>query len=773
MAMVFSRSCSDSAGEPEFPGIWYVARPEGGDLGAAARVKAGETNYVKAFNGSFNRWGDYNGIAVDPADGSIWMFAEYAASPADTWGTWFGQLSFPTPNAIPVADDESVTIVQDDPATITLTGSDADTGDSLSFIITSLPGSGDLVEGATEITTAPHTLTGDTVTYTPDPGFSGPDGFTFKINDGKADSDTATVTVNVTPAGPATRAVTKTGDTSDGVCDADCSLREAIAAASSGDSIDVPAGVYTLTLGSELAINTGGLTNTISLTGVGPGDTIIQAAVSSADAASRVFNVTGGNVTISGVTIQHGRAIVGGGIINSGTLNIANSVVKNNVGSGSGGAIYNSGELTLTDSIVSGNTVSSDDPEVSIRGGGIHNSGTLTLTNSMVSNNSATGFVAFGGGVSNEGTVVLVDSTVSANSVSGGGGGIRNDSGGSVTSTNSAVIDNSASNGGGIENFASMTLTNSTVSRNSAEDKGGGIWNGGTLALANITISGNSASNISASSEIGGGIYNWSSSNLTQTNTIIADNTSGGDCDGAGTFTSLGHNLDSDGTCSLSVASGDMPNTDPLHGPLRDNGGATFTHALLPGSPAIDAGDDSAAPDTDQRGVPRPQGAHSDIGAYERGPDCMGHASTIVGTDGDETIVGTSHKDVIVAKGGSDTIHALGGADIVCAGPGNDEVFGGPGRDVLKGQGGKDKLFGEGGRDRLVGGRGRDTLKGGRGNDKLSGKKGDDKLFGGRGDDTMNCGQGSDTATGGPGNDTATGCETTTGIPTSGATAGK
>ena len=91
MAMVYNRSCTT-----EFAGLRYATRLDGGPLQFDALLKAGEANYVLTFGGARNRWGDYSGIAVDPADPrSVWMFGEYAASPTDTWGTWFGQLKFP------------------------------------------------------------------------------------------------------------------------------------------------------------------------------------------------------------------------------------------------------------------------------------------------------------------------------------------------------------------------------------------------------------------------------------------------------------------------------------------------------------------------------------------------------------------------------------------------------------------------------------------------------------------------------------------------------
>ena len=131
-----------------------------------------------------------------------------------------------------------------------------------------------------------------------------------------------------TPVPPPARVLTvnKIADTDDGGCDADCSLREAIAAADSGDTIIIPGGTYTLTLGSQLTID-----KSLTLSGAGSEDTVIQAAASSADATSRVLMIEGDNstVTISDVTIRHGNAreAHGGGIFNGATLTLTHTTI--------------------------------------------------------------------------------------------------------------------------------------------------------------------------------------------------------------------------------------------------------------------------------------------------------------------------------------------------------------------------------------------------------------------------------------------------------------
>ena len=170
-----------------------------------------------------------------------------------------------------------------------------------------------------------------------------------------------------------------------------------------------------------------------------------------------------------------------------------------------------------------------------------------------------------------------------------------------------------------------MTVTNSTISGNTAITNGGGIFNqfGGTSTLTNSTVSGNTGDSR------GGGIYN-SSADISLINTIVAENTGSSRPDCSGNQTSLGHNLIGDDTgCVFTAATGDLVGDadnpiDPLLGPLQDNGGPTFTRGLLEGSPAIDTGDDSVLGPPhnltiDQRGpgFPRLRGSHVDIGAFE------------------------------------------------------------------------------------------------------------------------------------------------------------
>ena len=399
----------------------------------------------------------------------------------------------------------------------------------------------------------------------------------------------------------------------DGLCSdgsGRCTLRAAIMEAnafSGADTIVLPEGTYVLSISGtgEDAAATGDLdiTSDLTIQGTGMDSTIIDGG-----RLDRVIHVvTPNRIDILGLTIQNGddtsARFGGGGIFNErGFISLVEIGVKRNAAT-DGGGILNRSVLTLTDSIVSANT-SRDE------GGGIRNGGTLTVIGSIVANNAAD---AQGGGIYDSGTLlVVIGSAVTGNTASAVGGIFT---GGAAEITNSTISGNRASNGqgGGIQAYigATLNITNSTVSNNSAASGGGIDIVQGTVKITNSTITDNAASE-------GGGIRIPNTGALELVNTVIANNPFGGDCSGSG-FTSLGNNLDSDGTCNLTGPT-DLPNTDPLLNPLLDNGGPTETHALLPGSPAIDAGDDASCPDTDQRGVARPQGAACDIGAFEAGP---------------------------------------------------------------------------------------------------------------------------------------------------------
>jgi hypothetical protein len=349
-------------------------------------------------------------------------------------------------------------------------------------------------------------------------------------------------------------------------------LRGQVAAASAGDTILLPA--CTITLASSVTIST-----SLTLSGEGAAATAI-----SGGGVTQVLVVNGGTVvTISGVTIRGGMATsFGGGVANNGTLTLLNSVVTGNTTTVPGGGLYSLGTLTLLNSTVSGNTATNG-------GGGIENNGTLTLLNSAVSGNTTPS--GAGGGIENfAGNLTLLNSTVSGNTASGPIGG------------------------GGLAIFGTATLLNSTVSGNTATPSGGGGGGGllvssGTLTLLNSTVTGNTA-------QVGGGL-DLVGGAMALKNTIVAHNSAptGANCSG-GAVSSQGHNLDSDGSCGL-VASGDLSAVDPQLGPLQNNGGPTQTQALLPGSPAIDAGDPVGCPPTDQRGTVRPQHGVCDIGAFE------------------------------------------------------------------------------------------------------------------------------------------------------------
>ncbi|NEP14923.1 MAG: right-handed parallel beta-helix repeat-containing protein [Symploca sp. SIO2C1] len=366
---------------------------------------------------------------------------------------------------------------------------------------------------------------------------------------------------------------------------------------------------------------------------------------------SRVFNIDDGDddnfldVLLEGLTITGGGVQAlgeegGGGIFNAENLAVSKSTISGNF-SNNTGSISNSGELIVTNSTISGNLGIFDT-------GGISNSGKLTVTDSTISANSGYFGIA---GISNSGDLTVTNSTISGN----GGriiGGIYNS--GELTVTNSSISGNGSKNIAGISNLGQASVTNSTISNNYGE-YGGSIGNLGELTVTNSTISGNGGlsssftnsgeltltnstisgnfssfggsitnsgelrltnSTISGNAGLSSSVTNYSGGLATVSNTMIAgnmnyssyDNTLG---DVSGDFTSNGFNLIGDITGStgfdndLTFASlGGISIQDVIDTNLADNGGFTLTHALIPGSPAIDAGNnDDISALTDQRGA--------------------------------------------------------------------------------------------------------------------------------------------------------------------------
>lgn len=398
------------------------------------------------------------------------------------------------------------------------------------------------------------------------------------------------------PGAADTITVSKTADTNDGICDADCSLREAVAAANAhagADEIIIPPGIYVLNLGGPWELDVNG---DLTLTGAAAESTVLDG-----NATSRILDIAAGTVHIRHLTLRNGH---------NGFL---------------GGAILNGTQATLL----------VED---------------CTLTQNV-------GELNGGGAISSFGPLRVVNSRIVDNYSGNQGGGI--DANAALEVDGSTISDNTAFQGGGIASSTDLVLTNSTVSGNSASDAGGGVWNSGLARVENTTFSGNtgrgggyynigpnataSLNNCTLVANSGGGaggiFIGFNSPLVTVANTLVAQN---GTADCLGSMTSLGYNLDDDGTCPF-TAPGDLSNVVQANvAPLALNDSANATVAICTAvgvphagcaaaSPALDAGNPAApgsggaaCATTDERGITRPQGSACDIGAYEsRCPDGM------------------------------------------------------------------------------------------------------------------------------------------------------
>jgi hypothetical protein len=284
-------------------------------------------------------------------------------------------------------------------------------------------------------------------------------------------------------------------------------------------------------------------------------------------------------------------------IVNAGTTaTVKHLTVTNGYGFQLAGGILNNGSLTLDHVTLTGNTMATDAGDFWQGGGGIYNGSGATFN--------------------------LIDSSVTNNQARWSGGGVYSFFNTTTTIVRSTISGNvSGDVGGAIRSLGNMTITNSTISGNTSTGwHGGAIFQtDGDVSITNSTIANNIGPDWAPSAlfigQFGGGFV----PTLTLTNSIITGNhwyacerfASGT----AANVVSGGNNVVQDGSCSP-VAS-DVIVLDALISPLADNGGPTLTHALLPGSPAIDTANDAACPATDQRGITRPQGTHCDVGAYE------------------------------------------------------------------------------------------------------------------------------------------------------------
>ena len=398
-----------------------------------------------------------------------------------------------------------------------------------------------------------------------------------------------------------------------------------------------------------------------------------------AHAGGGIYNA--GSLTLENVTVRKSKAdLFGGGIYNAGFLSATNSaLIENSAETGGGLMSFYGAELIVKESKFERNTATAGGGGLStygpaslfrsvvngnraLFGGGLLNEGHLTMTDMTFDANVATqdagGFCSsagglveaskitvtknqaagFGGGILNEGQMTIDGAEISQNSANSGGGGFINYRTGTLMLTHATVAENNTSydgagfrNAGTLEigfstlhnnrtaatsgagvNYGYVLFYNSTISRNSANFDAGGVSmkSGSSAQMLNTTIAQNDFYGLSS--------YN---SDVNFLNTLIAENGSDNCHLVYSVVNSRGYNLDTDNTCDL-TSNSDISNGNANLGPLQDNGGQTLTHALLAGSDAIDAGQDSRCNQNpirnlDQRDEVRPQGDHCDIGAYE------------------------------------------------------------------------------------------------------------------------------------------------------------
>ncbi len=384
-------------------------------------------------------------------------------------------------------------------------------------------------------------------------------------------------------AAAATYTVTKTADTNDGTCDADCSFREAITAANATTEDDIIAfsslfsTPQTIVLsGSEISILPNG-----TLTLNGPGAHLLTI---DGNQASRILTVgPRSTATIDAIRFTRGNGV---GATNSGRA----------------GAIYNLGSVTtISNCIITGNTAAN--------GGGLNNASALSPTTPS--------------------NLTIINTEVSNNTSTSTGGGTQNFAGSTTTIINSTFSGNTSNigstGGGAMQGNGIVTISNSTFANNTSNFGGGGIsFNGTSLTINNSTFSGNNAPSQ------GGAIHRTGANPVSIRNSIFAGNNGVATSpDVTGAVISRGNNIIGNVGTSTGWVAEDLQNMNPLLSPFGYYGGLGGTFAILSGSPALNAGQNCVTDLTctegnppvaitaDQRGASRPTDTTVDLGAFE------------------------------------------------------------------------------------------------------------------------------------------------------------
>jgi len=391
-----------------------------------------------------------------------------------------------------------------------------------------------------------------------------------------------------------------------------CTFREALYAADADRAYDAcPAGngadvidfSVTGTIHLQVSSNWPSLSNSVTITGPGPDQLIIDAT--DAELGDHILDMYGQSgeevFTISGLTVKGARGEGAGGVsVQNAMLHLSNAaVIGNEYTNGSGSGVYISGAEAMLEDVRIAENVGSLGGGMTIWGGGQVTAKRLTVELNRAHAN--------GGGIFVSGAntrLVLIESTIADNQADSNGGGLL------------------------VRQSGAAELANVTISSNQSANNAGGlaVWENSMMHLHNVTVTGNTAGGA-------GGGFDVFRSQPEVRNTIIAGNTDSGTApDVQGTVVSFGYNLIGNSKGASGVVhneSGDQVGTadaplDPMLDSLADNGGPTRTHALLDGSPAYNTanpegclGPDGQPLTTDQRGVARVQGSQCDMGAFE------------------------------------------------------------------------------------------------------------------------------------------------------------